>query len=309
MPLSAIERLRSFNRTVTSAIGALDDHFLGRGLPLGEARLLWKVGSMGAEVRELRQRLGLDSGYASRLLRSLERHGLVDVVPDPNDARVRRVRLTPAGQEEWRELDRRSDSLAIALLEPLTDDERERLTEAMAEVEGLLNRSQTRITQEPATSPDVRACFSRYFAELDGRFETGFDVTKSNRADAVDLTPPSGLVLVARIRSEPIGCAALKFHGDGVAELKRMWVSPRVRGLGLGTRMLRELERRAFESGSPTVRLETNRSLTEAIAMYRRAGYREVPAFNDEPYAHLWFEKRLVPLDEAVDGDSSVTSV
>jgi DNA-binding MarR family transcriptional regulator len=290
---SRIERVRSFNRTVTSTIGALDDHFLGRVLPLGEARLLWEVGSTGAEVRELRQRLGLDSGYASRLLRSLERRGLVEVVQDPNDARVRRARLTRAGQDERRELDRRSDRLAASLLEPLPDDERERLTEAMAEVERILNRSQTTIRQEPATSPDVRACFSRYFAELDQRFETGFDVTKSNPADATDLIPPAGLVLVARLRSEPIGCGALKFHGEGVAQLKRMWVSPRVRGLGLGTRILRELERRALESGSTTVRLETNRSLSEAIALYRRAGYLEVPAFNDEPYAHHWFEKRL----------------
>ncbi len=165
----------------------------------------------------------------------------------------------------------------------------------MAEVEHLIIRSQTVIMQEPATSADVRQCFGRYFAELDGRFETGFDVARSNRADVTDLTPPAGLVLMARLRSLPIGCGALKLHPDGIAELKRMWVAPHHRGFGLGGRMLRALEEQATAHGSTVVRLETNRSLTEAIAMYRRAGYREVPAFNEEPYADHWFEKPLVP--------------
>ena len=153
--------------------------------------------------------------------------------------------------------------------------------------------SQAIITLELPTSPAVRACFLRYFEELDERFETGFEPARSNRADVADLTPPAGLVLLARLRGEPVGCGALKLHDDGIAELKRMWVAPQARGLGLGARLLRELESRALEHGSRVARLETNRSLTEAIAMYRRAGYHEVPAFNDEPYAHHWFEKTL----------------
>jgi ribosomal protein S18 acetylase RimI-like enzyme len=73
-----------------------------------------------------------------------------------------------------------------------------------------------------------------------------------------------------------------------------MWVAESARGLGIGRRLLAELEGRALRSGAVTARLETNRSLVEAIAMYRSAGYVEVPAFNDEPFAHHWFEKRLV---------------
>ncbi len=103
MSCQHIERVRSFNRTVTAAIGALDDQFLGRDRPLGEARVLWEVGDDGVEVRELRQRLGLDSGYFSRLLRSLERQGLLETAPLPADGRVRRLQLTSAGREERRE--------------------------------------------------------------------------------------------------------------------------------------------------------------------------------------------------------------
>ena len=72
-----------------------------------------------------------------------------------------------------------------------------------------------------------------------------------------------------------------------------MWVADSVRGLGIGRRLLSELESRAAASGADIVRLETNKALTEAISLYRSAGYREVDAFNDRPYAHHWFEKRL----------------
>ena len=107
------------------------------------------------------------------------------------------------------------------------------------------------------------------------------------------MRPPSGALLVARLRGGPIGCGALKFHTGAPAELKRMWVAPEARGLGLGRRLLGELERYARDAGVEVLRLETNRALNEAIDLYRRSGYREVEAFNDEPYANHWFEKRL----------------
>ena len=125
------------------------------------------------------------------------------------------------------------------------------------------------------------------------RFEHGFDPAQSLPADAASTTPPNGAFVVARMDGRPIGCGALKFHRRKPTEIKRMWVAPSARGLGVGRKLLDDLERRAREHGSRTVRLETNRSLTEAIAMYRGAGYVEVDAFNDEPYAHHWFEKRL----------------
>jgi ribosomal protein S18 acetylase RimI-like enzyme len=95
------------------------------------------------------------------------------------------------------------------------------------------------------------------------------------------------------LRGEPAGCGALKFRPGASAEVKRMWVSPAVRGLGLGRRLLAELETQAAAYGVRVLRLETNQALAEAVALYRSAGYREVPAFSDEPYAHHWFEKAM----------------
>ena len=288
-----IEQVRSFNRTVTERVGALNDHFLGRDHSLGEARLLWEIGIAGVEVRELRARLELDSAYVSRLLRSLERQGLIVVEASQDDRRVRRARLTEAGVAERAELNQRADQFAQSVLEPLSESQQTRLAAAMAEVERLLIASTVRITIADPNSADARWCLNQYVLELNERFDRGWNPARSISAHAHELTPPAGLFLVARLRQEPVGCGALKFHRDGPTELKRMWVAPRVRSLGLGRRLLFELERHAREAGTTVLHLETNHALTEAITLYQRSGYQEVEPFNGEPYAHHWFEKRL----------------
>lgn len=291
MDAALIGSVRRFNRVVTERIGALDESFLSRGRPLGQARVLWEIGPGGTRVRALRSRLGLDSGYLSRILRALEADGLIAVSTDPGDRRVRTVRLTQVGLAERVELDRRSDEQAVAILRPLSDRQRDRLAVAMAEAERLLTASMIRVAATGPRHPHARHCLRAYFAELSRRFEGGFDPGRSLPAGDKDLTPPAGVLLVATLHDEPVGCGALKYHGDAPAEVKRMWVSPVVRGLGLGRRLLAELEGEAAARGVRTLRLETNRGLTEAIGLYRSAGYREVSAFNTEPYAHHWFEK------------------
>lgn len=287
-----VGKVRRFNRTVTQRVGALDDHYLARGLPLGEARMLWEIGDTGCDVRLLRSRLDLDSGYVSRLLRSLESAGLVTVEANERDRRVRTARLTRRGRAERAVLDRRSDDLARSVLDPLTPDQRARLVAAMDNVERLLTAALVAIdTVEPA---DRRAqhCLREYYAELDRRFAAGFDPDRTLPIALDEMRPPRGLFLLATLREEPVGCGVLKFHG-AASELKRLWVASSVRGLGLGRRLLAELESHAAARGSRAVRLDTNGALTEAIALYRSAGYCEIDAFTDEPYAQHWFEKVL----------------
>jgi DNA-binding MarR family transcriptional regulator/GNAT superfamily N-acetyltransferase len=292
---AATRQVRSFNRSVTQRIGALQDEYLARGRPLGASRVLWEIGRDGTDLRTLRARLDLDSGYLSRLVASLERDGLVTVEPGSRDRRVRTVRLTDAGRAERELLDQRSDELASSLLAPLSDAQRTRLVQAMDVVERLLTAGVVEVDVEDPASTAARFCIESYFAELDARFDAGFDPSQSISADVEELTEPAGLLLVARLRGEPVGCGALKLHGRDPAEIKRMWVAPTARGLGVGRRILGELETRARRRGVGLVRLETNRTLREAGGLYRSAGYVEVEAFNDEPYAHHWFEKRLEP--------------
>ena len=290
---ATIEQVRSFNRTVTQRIGVLQDEYLARGRPLGASRVLWEVGRAPVDVRALRARLDLDSGYLSRLLRSLEADGLVVVEPDAADRRVRTVRLTDAGRAERAVLDRESDALAESLLAPLGDGQRERLVEAMAVVERLLTAGLVAVAVEDPRSAAARFCLDAYAAELDATFEGGFDTARSRPVDPAELTPPRGLLLVARLHSEPIACGALKLPSGEPAEIKRLWVAPGARRLGVARRVLAELEAQAREAGADVVRLDTNRALRAATTLYRSSGYTEVPAFNDEPYAHHWFEKRL----------------
>src|SRR3954453_8331533 len=121
-------QVRSFNRTVTQRMGVLEEEYLGHRRSLGASRLLWEIGDQATQatpaagavdVRALRARLGLDSGYLSRLLRGLEREGLVVVRPAAGDRRVRSATLTAAGRAERAELDRLSDALADSVLAPL----------------------------------------------------------------------------------------------------------------------------------------------------------------------------------------------
>ncbi len=288
-----VEQVRRFNRVVTERVGALDDRFLGRPRPLGEARLLWEIGLDGCEVRLLRSRLGLDSGYLSRLLRSLEVAGLVDVPASPRDARVRVARLTKAGRRERAALNRRSDKLAESLLAPLGARQRERLVGAMREVERLLVAASVEITPVDPEHPDARYCLAEYVAELNLRSPRAFDPSVGATALPHEVRPPAGEFFVAYLHDEPIGCGGVKHHADAPAEIKRMWIAPRARGLGLGRRLLETLETCAAEAGAQIAHIETSAVLSEALRLYRSTGWVEVPQFNDEPFADHWLEKNL----------------
>jgi DNA-binding MarR family transcriptional regulator/GNAT superfamily N-acetyltransferase len=288
-----VEQVRRFNRTVTERVGALNDHFLGLDRPLGEARLLWEIGPDGCEVRLLRARLGLDSGYLSRMLRSLQAAGLVSVAASGSDRRIRVARLTAAGRAERASLDDRSDDLARSLLAPLSARQRERLVAAMGEVERLLIAASVEIAPVDPQHPDARYCLAEYVAELNRRSERGFDPSVGATALPHEVRPPAGRFFVAYLHGEAIGCGAVKHHADAPAEIKRMWISPAARGLGLGRRLLEELEACARAGGARVAHIETSAVLTEALSLYRSAGWVEVPRFNDEPFADHWLEKAL----------------
>lgn len=289
-----LQDIRRFNRLVTQRIGVLQANYLGQGRPLGEARLLFEIGEDSADVRDLRARLDLDSGYVSRTLRTLEAQGLVTVEKSAQDGRVRVARLTPLGIDAVRTYDALSDKVAQSLIAPLDDRQRARLVAAMGEVERLLRASSVIIDVEPPSSPDARACVGRYLHELSTRFDTGYDPANAAPADDAQFTMPEGVFVVARLDGRAMGCGALKRAAAATGEIKRLWIDPATRGLGLGRKLLSALEDMARDFGMERVRLDSNRALTEALALYKKCGYVEVARFNDDPYAQMWFEKSLV---------------
>jgi DNA-binding MarR family transcriptional regulator/GNAT superfamily N-acetyltransferase len=293
MSKAMVDQVRRFNRTVTERIGALNDHFLGRERPLGEARLLWEIGLEGCEVRLLRARLGLDSGYLSRLLRSLEAAGLVTVTASDADRRIRVAHLTAAGRAERVALGKRADKHARSLLAPLSSQQQARLVAAMHEVERLLTSASVEIQAVDPKHRDARYCLAEYVAELNQRSDRGFDPSVGATALPHEVRPPAGRFFVVYLHGEPIGCGAVKHHPSAPTEIKRLWIAPAARGLGLGRRLLEHLEACALASGARVARIETSAVLSEGLALYRSTGWVEVPPFNDEPFADHWFEKAL----------------
>ncbi len=179
------------------------------------------------------------------------------------------------------------------MLEPLDASGQARLLAAMGEVERLIRAASVNVAAEAPDSPDARLCLDAYFRELAARFEGGFDPGADDSAHAADMIPPSGLFVIARLDGEAVGCGGFKCIDKTTGEIKRVWTAPPARGLGVARRVLRMLEAAAREKGLKTLRLDTNRALTEAHALYRSEGYQEIARFNDNPYADHWFEKRL----------------
>ena len=289
--LDAISRVRRFNRAVTSEVGALDSSFLGRGRPLGAARVLNAIGQGRSDVAEIRRYLGLDSGLMSRLLRGLEEEGLIETTAHGDDARRRVARLTRAGRREFNAYEALSDAQAEAFL--ARHARPEALLAAMDMIGSALGVVRTDVQEMDPQSAEARYCLGEYYGELARRFAQGFDVARSRDPDAADMRRPRGAFLVAISDSLPIGCVGLKGTGGELAEIKRLWVAPSARGLRLGRRLMDAAESSARELGITLLRLDTNSALPEAGQLYRTSGWREIPRFNDDPYPDLFFEKRL----------------
>ena len=286
--MDQIELVRDFNRYYTQRLGVLNDRYLGQGRPLSEARLLFEIGE-GADLRALRTRLGLDSGYLSRLLRSLTDQGLVQVRPHAADGRVRVVTLTDEGRRERADLEARSRDSIAELLGPLTAGQRDRLIEAQAQIRRLLRLAAVTVTAVPDDAPAARACLQAYAEELATRFPEGYDPAALLAPGALG----EGTFLLAREEECPVGCGLWQLRTPGTAEIRHLWVSGAARGWGLGRRLLTALEQDAAARGVVTLRLGTHTSLPEAIALYRGSGYREIAPYDGSPYNQLAFEKTL----------------
>jgi len=291
MLLDPVARVRRFNRAVTSEVGALDTSFLARGRPLGAARVLNAIGNRRTDVAEIRAYLDLDSGLMSRLLRGLEEEGLIRTVPHPDDARRRVAKLTAAGQREFQAYETLSNSRAETLLGRHSHPEA--LLAAMDVVASALGRGRITIEEMDPRGDEARCCLGEYYTELARRFQNGFDVSLSRDPEANDMIRPRGAFLVAMSDGLPIGCVGLEGTEGEMAEIKRLWVTPSARGLGVGRRLMDAAENAARRLSIKTLRLDTNRALREALQLYRSTGWSEIDRFNDDPYPDFFFEKHL----------------
>lgn len=286
-----IRRLRRFNRSVTSALGAMDQSFLGRGRPLGVARALHAIGKGRTEVRDLRDYLGLDSGLMSRNLRSLEDEGLIETTASAEDARQKQVHLTEKGQAEVTAYETLSDQHALELLG--RSRRRDELLAALDLISATFTQNVPHIRRADPQDADIAYAMEEYTKELSRRFGRTFAVTEMSEEERQDFLPPRGVFLLAEVDGMAVGCGAVRPLEGQIGEVKRVWINPAWRGRGLSRRLMEAVEQEARGLGYGMVRLDTSRHLGEAVGLYHALGYREIERYNDNPDADHFFEKLL----------------
>lgn len=283
----ALGRLRRFNRLLTRRIGLVADRYLGSPLTFAQARLLYEVAVLAPlGTHHLRRLLAVDPGALSRGLAALEARRFVHRRADPADGRNRVVEVTASGREVLATLDLRADGQVAAMIAGLAARDRRRLVGAVDEARRLLVGAVLRIERRADRDPDVQAAQAAYLAEIARRFGRPLDAWNQG-----PVTPARSLLVVDGDR--PVGCGALRDLAPGMGEIKRMWLHPDARGLGLGTRLLAALESTARQAGHREIRLDTNERLHEAIVLYEAAGYRRVARYNDNPDATRFYAKSL----------------
>lgn len=290
--LDAIARLRRFNRVVTREIGALDLSYLGRGRPLGMARVVHMIRPQGTDIAEIRQRLGLDSGLLSRLLRALEAEGLVQVATLSADRRRRIAKLTAKGQAEWQIYDQLGYTKAQQVLDR-AGSRQQAVIDAMDLIATVMLQGEVEIRDADPDGPAALSCLSAYYRLLLETFpDFTADMLPLPLPDAGKYRSPDGAFLIAWSDDLPVGCVSLRKLERGTAEVKRLWVHPAARGQGLARRLMRDIENRARDMGFLRLQLDTNSALTTAVTLYRRDGWTDVPAYTAAP-ANLWMAKSL----------------
>lgn len=291
MDQDQITRFRNFSRCVAVEIGALEDSFLNRGRPLGSARVLNAIGLGYENVADLRTFLSLDTGLLSRLLRGLEAEALIETRPNPADRRGRIAKLTALGRREFDVYETLSNERAAAVL--ARHNNARHLLDAMDVVTIALSRDDIVFAETDYSSPLAAECLNAFATELSNRLNSGFDLENSGDPDLSQMKHPHGTFVVAKLGNMALGCVGIKGNGTDIAEVKRMWIAPAARGLGLARRLMTTAEDAARALGITTLRLDTNHVLHEAVSLYHKTGWTEIDRFNDDPYPDVFFEKSL----------------
>jgi DNA-binding MarR family transcriptional regulator/GNAT superfamily N-acetyltransferase len=289
-----VEAVRGFNRFYTEQIGVLQEGMVRTPFPLPEARLLWELGRHGpTSATELAQAVDLDPGYLSRLLRRLERRGLLHRARSASDGRRSVLGLTAAGQTACGELDSGSAREVGALLSRLSEPRQALLVESMRTIESLLRppaEPRAPYLLRPPYPGDLGWVVSRHGAlyaqeyHWDETFEAL--VAEIVARWAKDHDPRCERCWIAERGGEPVGSVFLVRASAEVAKLRLLLVEPHARGLGIGARLVEECVRTARRVGYRRMTLWTQNVLVAARAIYHKAGFRLVHEEPSSAFGH-----------------------
>lgn len=259
---------------------------------MGAARVLQLVKPGGTDLAVIRKTLDLDTGLLSRLLRALEQEGLVEVTADPADRRHRIARLTPVGETEMQSYEK----LGYAKAQQVLSHAGKRAPEVIAAMDliaSVMLRDQVEIRDADPDDPAAQGLLADYRQFLMDHVEGATaEMLPLPLPDAPKYRAPTGAFLVAWSDDLPVGCVSFRPVDNRVAEIKRLWVDPVARGQGLARRLMQTIEGRARDMGFAQVKLDTNSTLQEAVALYRATGWTETAAYTAFP-ADVWLAKPL----------------
>jgi DNA-binding MarR family transcriptional regulator/GNAT superfamily N-acetyltransferase len=285
----AIRDIRRFNRDFTVRLGLLSRYRFDTKLTLAAARVLLEIGSGGPRSHSGLQRLlGIDAGYLSRIIAKLESDGLVVPQANPQDARGKLLSITSAGKAELDRVNDESDRQMAGLLDHLDDAALAELRGYLAGFERLAGRIgpdglTVKPVSAPALMPTVAGLFAEYAAGLG--VDLGFQDFQAELASLPGkYAAPAGSLLCAFDRDQALGCVALRpMEEAGCCEMKRLYVIPAARGRKLGERLALAIIEEARRLGYARMRLDTLAKLEAACGLYRALGFREIPAYYDNP--------------------------
>ncbi|MDG9883772.1 helix-turn-helix domain-containing GNAT family N-acetyltransferase [Pseudomonas sp. GD04058] len=279
--LETADAIRRFNRFYTRQIGALDEHLARTEFSLSESRILYELGSTpGLTSAELRQLLGLDAGYLSRIIAGFERKGLVSKSPSPSDARATVLRLTEQGSAVLASLEQAAREEVAGLLRDMPPARQQRLVQAMEQIQALLGERDGAYVLRPPQAGDMGRVVQQqaqlYTREYGWNSEFEAMVAEIVAKFLRESDSSAQRCWIAEKHGEIIGSVFVTRHDDTTAKLRMLYVDASARGLGIGQRLVEETLRFARDSGYTRIMLWTVSVLTEARRLYQKAGFQLV---------------------------------
>jgi DNA-binding MarR family transcriptional regulator/GNAT superfamily N-acetyltransferase len=282
MDLSArVQAVRRFNRFYTKQIGVLQDGWLGSSFSLPEARVLYELAHhQHPTATDLGKELGIDAGYLSRLLRSLDQRGFVRRVRSSADGRRAHLSLTRSGQSALARLNQQTEAEVAARLRTLSAGDQRRLVAAMQRIEQLFGaraQAPTSYVLRPPNAGDLGWIVHRqgvlYAEEWGYNEEFEALVAEIVAAFVQHLRPSKERCWIAEKDGEIVGSVLLVSKSQTVAKLRLLYVEPSARGLGIGARLIDECVRFARQAGYRQITLWTQSDLDAARRLYKKAGF------------------------------------
>ncbi len=275
---SRVDAVRAFSRFYTRRLGLLHEGLLGGPLSLTEGRVVWELGQGDTTAARLCERLGLDPGHLSRILRRFGEAGLIARTASEADGRTTLLSLTPAGRDAYAAIDARSAEEVRTMLAALPGAGQDRLVQALATAEALLSGPPDAPVTLRALRPGdlgwvVHRQGALYAQEwgLDARFEALVARVVADFVATFD--PARERAWIAERDGAVLGSIFLVRHDDAVAKLRLMYVEPSARGLGIGQRLVSTVIRFARARRYARITLWTTSNLVSARRIYEAAGF------------------------------------